>query len=123
MKYTAACLMNDRMPPKKFFDFSYQTKRNIMSLVNAIIDGTRSNERYKSILNASPNSSGFDCFNSIKSIYSTGISKEDLISFFKLNGINLSIFEGQILMERLDKNKDGIVTYNEFLGEFTPKIK
>jgi Ca2+-binding EF-hand superfamily protein len=37
------------------------------------------------------------------------------------NGFYLTSFELEILFDRLDKNHDGKVTFNEFIHELIPK--
>ena len=32
-------------------------------------------------------------------------------------------YENEILIDRFDKNNDGIINYNEFTDEITPKMK
>ena len=64
--------------------------------------------------------SGSDLFNKIKKNYSVGIYKEDIANFMKKNEYKLSNKEIELLMERFDKNKNGIIDYKEFILEITP---
>ena len=121
-KYSVASLMNERLPPVRFIGFNFETKRCLISLFNAMLEANRSNERFKSILSSTPNSSAYDCFNTLKPNYSNSISKRDIESFCQQFGKILTPFESEILFDKLDKNKDGVITYNEFLGEITPKF-
>lgn len=121
-KYSIANLLNNRLPPTTFYDFSKQTKSLINSLFTAIIQGHKSNEKYKVILNSTPNSSATNCYDILKPSYSNTISKNDLYIFCKNYGKILSPFELELLMNRFDKNNDGIISYNEFTEELVPNI-
>lgn len=37
------------------------------------------------------------------------------------NGASLTSFESELLMDRLDKNQDGVISYNEFIYEIAPQ--
>ena len=37
------------------------------------------------------------------------------------NGKFMNSYEIESLIERLDKNEDGLISYNEFLAEVSPK--
>lgn len=119
-KYSIANLMNERLPPVRFIDFNFETKRCLLNFFNSIIEAERSNERLKSILASTPNSSAFDCFNDLKPNYSNSINKTDISSFFHLFGRILTPFELELLFQKLDKNKDGVITFNEFLPKISP---
>ena len=43
-KYSIAKLMNERYPPLRFVGFSYETKRLLIDLFTAMIEGEKSNE-------------------------------------------------------------------------------
>jgi Ca2+-binding EF-hand superfamily protein len=38
-----------------------------------------------------------------------------------LNGYYLTTFELDLIFERLDRNKDGVITFNEFINELIPR--
>jgi Ca2+-binding EF-hand superfamily protein len=40
----------------------------------------------------------------------------------KKNGKKLCKYEIELLMDRFDKNKDGIIDFDEFFNEIKPKI-
>ena len=61
-----------------------------------------------------------DLFNKIKKNYSVGIYKEDIANFMKKNDYKLNNKEIELLMERFDKNKNGIIDYKEFMLEIAP---
>ena len=49
-----------------------------------------------------------------------GIYKEDIANFMKKNKYILTNRENELLMERFDKNKDGLIDYKEFLNQISP---
>ena len=110
-------IMNEKEENKDYYEITEETKNIICLLFKNIIDGEKSNENYRKKLNEN---SGFDLFNKIKKHYSIGIYKEDLSNFMKKNKNILSNDEIELLMERFDKNKDGMIDYKEFLNAITP---
>ena len=120
-KYSIAKLMNERYPPLRFVGFSYETKRLLIDLFTAMIEGEKSNEERRRVLSSMPNTTAFDAFNMLKKDYCIGIYKDDVIRFMEVNGKFMNPFEIKILIDRLDKNQDGIISYNEFLMEVCPK--
>ena len=103
-------------------DLSEKTKNIICLLFQKIIEGERSNEFYRNNLSMVPDSSGFDLFNLMKKNYSEGISKEDIETFLGSRGKVFYNNESDLMMKKLDKNKDGIIDYTEFISEITPKF-
>ena len=101
---------------------SDKTINIICFLFQKIIEGERSNEFYRNNLAIVPESSGFDLFNLLKKNYSVGIYKEDIDIFFSSRGKVFFNNETELIMKKLDKNKDGVVDYTEFLTEITPKF-
>ena len=115
--------INDRiMNENNHGELSEKTKNIICLLFQKIIEGERSNEFYRNNLAMVPNASGFDLFNLMKKNYSVGISKEDIDHFLDSRGKVFSNSETELIMTKLDKNKDGIIDYTEFLSEITPKF-
>lgn len=103
-------------------ELSDKTKKLICLLFQKIIEGERSNEIYRNMLAIVPNSSGFDLFNLMKKNYAAGICKKDIDTFLSSRGKVYSSNETDLIMKKLDKNKDGVVDYTEFLTEITPKV-
>ena len=64
--------------------------------------------------------SGSDLFNKIKKNYSVGIYKEDIANFMKKYKYKLSNKEIELIMNRFDKNKNGMIDYKEFIVEISP---
>ena len=103
-------------------DITDKTKNIICMLFQKIIEGERSNEFYRNNLAMVPDSSGFDLFNLMKKNYSIGIYKEDIDNFLSSRGKVFYNNETELIMKKLDRNKDGVIDYTEFLTEITPKF-
>ena len=118
-KYSNAKIMGEKSN-EDFFDLSDETKNIICLLFQNIIEGEKSNENFRKIIGIEEESNGFDLFNKIKKNYSIGIYKEDLANFMKKNKHRLNNRDIELLMERFDKNKDGMIDFKEFLSEISP---
>ena len=103
-------------------ELTEKTKSILCLLFQKIIEGERSNEFYRNNLSMVPNSSGYDLFNLMKKNYSVGINKEDIDTFLSSRGKVFYNNESDLIMKKLDKNKNGIIDYAEFISEITPKF-
>jgi Ca2+-binding EF-hand superfamily protein len=111
-------------PNKNLLDgISTETKKILALLFKNVIEGEKSNENYRKILVENEEISGFDLFNKIKKNYSVGIYKEDIANFMKKNKYKLNNNEIELLMDRFDKNKNGMIEYKEFIIEISPISK
>ena len=117
-KYSNAKIMGEKSN-EDFFDLSEETKNIICLLFQNIIEGEKSNENFRRIIGIEEECNGFDLFNKIKKNYSIGIYKEDLANFMKKNKHRLNNRDIELLMERFDKNKDGMIDFKEFLSEIS----
>ena len=118
-KYSSAKIMNEK-DNEYDYEITKETKNIIGLLFKNIIEGEKSNENYRIKIWKNGEYSGFDLFNKIKKSYSIGIYKEDIANFMKKNKYKVSNAELLLLMERFDKNKDGMIDYKEFLNEISP---
>ena len=121
-KYSLAKLFSERGPNDNFKGFSNETNEIIINVIKSIIDGEKSNEKIRFELSMVPGFNSFDLFNKIKKSFCAGIYKEDIIEFMESYGRFLQPFEVKMLIDILDKDKDGIISYNEFMVELMPKI-
>ena len=119
-KYYNAKIMNENQVNRYFYEISEVTKKIICSLFKTIIEGEKSNENFRKVIWQSKEYFRSDLFNKIKKNYSIGIYKEDIEKFMNKNNYKLSNDEIEILMERFDKDKDGMIDYKEFLNEISP---
>ena len=118
-KYSTAKIISEK-PNNNFFDLSDETKNIICLLFQNIIEGEKSNENFRKIIGIEEECNAFDLFNKLKRNYSIGIYKEDIANFMKKNKHRLNNKEIELLMDRFDKNKDGMIDYKEFLSEILP---
>ena len=119
-KYSSAKIMSEKQTNEYASELTQETRKILCRLFNNIIEGEKSNENYRKIIGVNGECSGYDLFNKIKKNYSIGIYKEDISNFMKKNKHRLSNNEIELLMERFDKNKDGMIDRKEFLNEITP---
>ena len=112
--------MNEIEKNKDYYEISEDTKNKICFLFTKIVEGEKSNETYRKIIKKNKEFSVFDLYNKIKKNYSMGIYKEDIANFMKKNKYILTNRENELLMERFDKNKDGLIDYKEFLNQISP---
>ena len=120
-KYSSAKIMSEKQTNEYVSGLTQETRKILCRLFNNIIEGEKSNENYRKMIGVNKECSGYDLFNKIKKNYSIGIYKEDISNFMKKNNKHrLSNGEIELLMERFDKNKDGMIDYKEFLNEITP---
>ena len=122
-KFKDAKLLSERCPPDSFNGFSPDTKNKISNVFKSIINGEKSIDNYRRKLTCLPCSSPSDLFNMINRNSCPGIYKEDLVCLLEKNCKFLQPFETEILIDRFDKNQDGMISYNEFADEICPKMK
>ena len=58
----------------------------------------------------------YDLFEEIKKGNKPGIQEDDINKFMKDNGYDIKSYEIGLIMEIIDKNKDGIIDYEEFIS-------
>ena len=103
-------------------DFDEETKNKIVEFFEQLIDGEKSSEEIRTMINMADDSICNDLFGGIKKENKPGIEKDDIDKFMRENGYNIKDYEISIIMEKMDKNKDGKIDYGEFISEITPKI-
>ena len=121
-KFTDAKLLSEKYPPNSFNGFSQDTKNKISNVFTSIINGEKSIDNYRKQLTCLPCFSPYDLFNMINRNSCPGIYKEDLVYLLEKNCIFLKPFETEILIDRFDKNQDGVINCNEFTEEISPKL-
>ena len=109
--FTRVPLNGDNLKQKKDLFFKL--------LVDYIEGG--SNEDIKGMITKVANNIYFDLFEDIKKENKPGIQREDIDKFMNENGYNAKDDEIEVIMEKMDKNKDGVIDYEEFIGEIQSK--
>ena len=127
-KYHLSKLLDKRENKRYFMGFNFKTKRLIYSAFKQFIDSEKSNEKYRKELIGNDHNiyKIYVCmenlFNSLKKNYNNGLDQEDVCNFMETNGRKLCQYEIDLLMEKFDKNKDGLIDFDEFFSEISPKI-
>ena len=103
-------------------ELNEETKNSIVDFFGQLIEGEKSNEEIRTMINMSDDNICNDLFGGIKKENKPGIEKDDIDKFMRENGYNIKDNEILIIMEIMDKNKDDIIDYGEFISEITPKI-
>ena len=109
-KFAIAKLMNERIAPTYFLGFTQETKRNLICLINSLIEAEKSNERKRTLVQMNMNV--IEVFNLLKGTCE-GISKDDISFFMEENGKFMTPYEEDFIMNRIDVNQDGIIDLNE----------
>ena len=127
-KYILAQNLNKKGNQKYFMGFNFRTKRILCALFKQFIDSEKSNEKYRKELigNEYNMKQKYDyiqnLFNCWKKKDKKGLDEDDINIFMETNGRKLYQYEVELLMERFDKNKDGIIDFDEFFNEVIPKL-
>ena len=98
------------------------TTDEILELFETLIEGEKSSEEIRSKISMAADNIFYDLFGEIKKENKPGIQKDDIDKFMKRNGYDIKDYEIEIIMEKMDKNKDGIIDYEEFISEVQSKI-
>ena len=99
-----------------------ETINKVVELFEIIIEGEKSSEEIRSMLSMISDNIFYDIFGEIKKENKPGIQKDDIDSFMRRGGYDIKDYEIEIIMEKMDKNKDNIIDYEEFISEVQPKI-
>lgn len=97
-------------------------KKNLFfKLLVDFIEGEKSNEKIRGMISEASDNIYFDLFEDIKQGSNPGIQRDDIDKFMKENGYEAKDDEIEIIMGKMDKNNDGIIDYEEFIGEVKSK--
>ena len=103
-------------------EFENDTNDKVFELFTTLIEGEKSNEEIRSMICMAADNIFYDLFGEIKKENKPGIQKDDIDKFMKENGYDIKNYEIEIIMEKMDKNRDYIIDYEEFISEIQPKI-
>ena len=96
------------------------SKNILIKLFKEIIEGEKEIENDKILLDNESNNIYYDLFEGFKKIDKNGIQNDDIEKFMKEYGYDINENHIDIIMERIDKNKDGLIDYGEFISEIRP---
>ena len=101
-------------------DLEEKTKNIIFELFKEVIEGEKEIENSRIVLNEATNNIYYDLFESIKKGNKLGIEKDDIETFMKENEYDIKEDEVNIILEKMDKNRDSLIDYSEFIDEIKP---
>ena len=96
------------------------TKNIIVELFKEIIEGEKSVENNKILLDKEANNIYFDLFEEIKKREKNGIQGDDIDKFMKEYVYESNENDIDLLMNRFDSKKIGVIDYGEFIDEIRP---
>ena len=96
------------------------TKNIIFELFKEIIEGGKVIENSRNLLEKASDNIFYDLFESIKKENMSGIEKDDIDKFLKENEYDVKDNDIDIIMEKMDKNRDNLIDYGEFIDEIKP---
>ena len=95
-------------------------KNLIFELFKEIIDGEKEIENSRVLIEKACDNIFYDLFDEIKKENKSGIEKDDIEKFMKENGYDIKEGDTDIIMEKMDKNKDDLIDYGEFIDQIRP---
>ena len=101
-------------------ELGIEAKNIILELFETIIEGEKNSEEIKNLISMMADNIFYDLFGQIKKENRPGIQRDDIGKFIKENGYDIKNYEIDIIMEKMDKNKDSIIDYEEFISEIQP---
>jgi len=101
--------------------FSSETLQRFAQVLRLLLDCESLSERLRQRLSRRPEFSSYDAFQAIDRDRNGFITLEELREVMEEKGCKVSSRDLKCLMERYDKNRDGRVSYSEFVQEVTPK--
>ena len=96
------------------------TKNLIFELFKEIINGEKEIENSRVLIEKACDNIFYDLFDEIKKENKSGIEKDDIEKFMKENGYDIKEGDTDIIMEKMDKNKDDLIDYGEFIDQIRP---
>ena len=97
-----------------------KTKNLILELFKEIIEGEKEIENSRNLIENASDNIFYDVFDSIKKENKSGIERDDITKFMKENGHDIKDDDVDIIMEKMDKNRDNLIDYAEFIDQIRP---
>ena len=101
--------------------FSYSTRLQFKELMKTHFSVERLAETLRKSLNHDPSFDVYEAFKAIDVNKDGIITKNEIKKVFEGRGFFVTEMEVAALMERMDKDKDGRISYYEFVEEIKPK--
>ena len=95
-------------------------KNLIFELFKEIIDGEKEIENSRVLIEKACDNIFYDLFEEIKKENKSGIERDDVEKFMKENGYDIKEDDINIIMKKMDKNKDDLIDYGEFMDQIRP---
>ena len=78
-------------------------------------------EALRQRLNDNPNFNAYDAFNSLDINEKGSITAEELRRILECRGFFVGVQQSQLLVGKMDKNRNGNISFKEFVDETRPK--
>jgi len=101
--------------------FCQDTRTKITAVLRLLLENEASGDSLRRRLKSKSEMSGHEAFKYLDVKGDGAITSDELIEIFQKNDIFLTEREVRLLMDRLDQDKDGRISYYELVGAITPK--
>jgi Ca2+-binding EF-hand superfamily protein len=101
--------------------FSLETFDRLNRVFRLLLECEMSAERVRQRLSALPRFNYMDAFQTLDKSGDGYITSDEFQEILRQSGFRANRSDLQALMERYDKNRDGRVSYSEFVAEVSPK--
>lgn len=101
--------------------FSYGTRLELKQLFRTSFSIERITEQMRKSLNRDPFFDKYEAFKACDINEDGIVTKNEVRRMLESRGLFLSELESQMLMNKLDKDRDGRISLNEFLEEIRPQ--
>jgi Ca2+-binding EF-hand superfamily protein len=101
--------------------FNTETIDRLSRVIRLLLDSETSAERVRQRLGSLPRFNYMDAFQTLDQSGDGYITPDEFQGVLRASGFRASRNDLQALMERYDKNRDGKVSYSEFVAEVSPK--
>jgi Ca2+-binding EF-hand superfamily protein len=101
--------------------FTYETTERLLRVLRLSLEAERVAESLRQRLSRLPTFNLYDAFQAVDSGRDGFITLDEFREILGRHGVFATTKDLESLMDRYDKNRDGMVSYSEFVQEVTPK--
>jgi hypothetical protein len=101
--------------------FCYCTRDLFQDLLKTHLQVEVAEEKLRQLVNDKPHFNVFEAFKFCDVNHDNIITENEIGRLLESRGIDLDNHELHLLMEKFDKDRDGKISYNEFMEEVMPK--